>query len=334
MAELVSILIAAYNAEKWISETIQSALDQTWPDKEIIVVDDGSTDNTLLAAGRFEAAGVRIIRQGNRGASAARNAALGHARGDYIQWLDADDLLAPDKIERQLEDPAREGNPRILLSGPVGTFYYRTSKAKFVINPCLQQDLHPVDWMLFKLGMGAWQCPHNWLVSRELTAIAGPWDERLSLDDDGEYFARIMLASEKVRFVRGAVSYYRVCSTCGVSRSFSGKAMESAFLSAELTIDHVLRVEDSARTREAALKFLGRWFAQFYHAGESALMAEAETLARELGGSLEPRADWKFLFVRKLFGPRPANSLKNLVWRAGVLARRNVDRLFSVMFGS
>src|ERR1700746_3048195 len=104
MKPLVSILIPAFNAEKWIADTLRSALGQTWERKEIIVVDDGSSDQTLAIARRFESEfdSLRVIAQRNQGAAAARNTALSHSQGDYIQWLDADDLLARDKIATQL----------------------------------------------------------------------------------------------------------------------------------------------------------------------------------------------------------------------------------------
>src|SRR5206468_12705012 len=95
----VSILIPAYNAENWIADTLESAIAQAWPHKEIIVVDDGSTDETLAIARRFEPKGVRVVTQPNQGAAAARNKAFSLSRGDYIQWLDADDLLSRDKVK-------------------------------------------------------------------------------------------------------------------------------------------------------------------------------------------------------------------------------------------
>src|SRR5713101_6428833 len=100
---LVSILIPAYNAQSWIGETLQSAISQTWDRKEIIVVDDGSKDDTLAIARQFESCGVRVVTQKNQGAAAARNKAFSLSQGDFIQWLDADDLLASDKITKQLE---------------------------------------------------------------------------------------------------------------------------------------------------------------------------------------------------------------------------------------
>ena len=102
MKPLVSILIPAYNAAEYIAATLESAVAQTWPHREIIVVNDGSRDRTLEIARSFEPRGVTVVTQSNQGAAAARNAALKASRGDYIQWLDADDLLAPEKIARQI----------------------------------------------------------------------------------------------------------------------------------------------------------------------------------------------------------------------------------------
>jgi len=108
MTPLVSILIPAYNAERWIAETIRSALGQTWPNKEIIVVDDGSTDQTVRVAQQFASKSVSIVSQKNQGAAAARNKAFELCQGDYVQWLDADDLLSPDKIAYQMRAAGRQ----------------------------------------------------------------------------------------------------------------------------------------------------------------------------------------------------------------------------------
>ncbi|HND63118.1 MAG TPA: glycosyltransferase family A protein, partial [Opitutaceae bacterium] len=102
MPPLVSILIPCHNAARWLRPTLESALAQDWDQCEIIVVDDGSTDGSTALALEFVPRGVRVIAQTNQGASAARNHAIREARGDYFQFLDADDLLSPGKIRAQL----------------------------------------------------------------------------------------------------------------------------------------------------------------------------------------------------------------------------------------
>src|SRR3989475_12805478 len=151
MKPLVSILIPAFDAQDWVADTITSAVRQTWPRKEIIVVDDGSRDHTLSIARQFAAKEVSVVTQANQGPSAARNKALSVCQGDYIQWLDADDLLAPDKIPRQMEAIERCQSKRTLFSSSWGYFFYRLKRAEFNPTP-LWCDLSPVEWLIRKLG--------------------------------------------------------------------------------------------------------------------------------------------------------------------------------------
>src|SRR6266568_6487042 len=98
----VSILIPCHNAERWVAQAVESALAQTWLQKEVLVVDDGSQDGSLDAIKKF---GDRIRWETgpNRGGNHTRNRLLELARGEWLQYLDADDYLLPDKIERQVE---------------------------------------------------------------------------------------------------------------------------------------------------------------------------------------------------------------------------------------
>ena len=116
MKPLVSILIAAYNAERTIADTLKSAIGQTWPRKEVILVDDGSTDRTAEVVRQFK--DVILVSTKNQGLSAAINHGFPLTQGDYIQYLDADDLLVPDKIERQLAALREFDSARLLLSLP------------------------------------------------------------------------------------------------------------------------------------------------------------------------------------------------------------------------
>lgn len=100
-ASLVSIIIPCFNAERYIADAIRSSLEQTYPHKEVIVIDDGSTDNSLDVIKKF--GGSIIWETGpNKGACAARNRGLQLAKGERIQFLDADDWLYPQKLERQM----------------------------------------------------------------------------------------------------------------------------------------------------------------------------------------------------------------------------------------
>src|SRR5438128_407526 len=114
---LVSILIPGYKSEKSIKATLDAVLNQDYSRTEIILVTEDSHDPTVDIARAFEAKDVNIIDQLNAGGPAARNVALAQAQGDYIQWLDHDDLLAPNKISEQVRHLESIGSDRVLLSG-------------------------------------------------------------------------------------------------------------------------------------------------------------------------------------------------------------------------
>ena len=308
MPNLVSILIPAYNVEKWIKDSINSALSQTWPRKEIILVNDGSRDKSLTIAKQFESKTVKVISQENKGASAARNKALEYAQGDYIQWLDADDLLDSNKIYEQMKAVDSDPNDETLYSSPYGTFYLHVEKSRFVPN-ALWEDLAPVEWMLSKFAGGFWMNPAGWLVSRRLTEKAGPWDTRLCRDIDGEYFCRVVAASKSIKFVQEAKCYYRQWGFSQVSRNTSEDAYNSLLLATRLSIECLRSLEDSERTRRASLIFLQRECQDFYP-DHSDLLTETNALAFELGGQLMvPSVGWKLEVMRRLFGWKMAKKV-------------------------
>jgi glycosyltransferase involved in cell wall biosynthesis len=307
---LVSILIPAYNSQDWIAETIKSALAQTWRRREIIVVDDGSTDRTFEIAKQFESDSVHVLTQTNQGAAAARNTAYALSRGDYIQWLDADDVLAPEKIERQVCILRDDISKRTLLSGAWAYFIYRQRKARF-LPTLLWADLSPLEWLMRKMAHNLHMQTDNWLVSRELSEAAGPWDIRLWRDNDGEYFCRVLLASDGIRFIPEARSFYRSAGFKSVSYiAGSNKKLESLFLSMNLHIRYLRSMEDSARTRSACVTYIRNWLHEFYPYRLD-LADQLKSLCVELGGPTDdPRLSWKYNWLIGLFGWKAARRVQ------------------------
>src|SRR4051812_34634741 len=97
---LISIVIPVYNGEAFMEQAIESALGQTWPRTEVVVVDDGSSDQSAEIAASYP---VKLVKQGNEGVAAARNRGVDEAEGDLLSFLDQDDMIRPEKLERQLE---------------------------------------------------------------------------------------------------------------------------------------------------------------------------------------------------------------------------------------
>jgi glycosyltransferase involved in cell wall biosynthesis len=326
MNPLVSILIPAYNAEDSIADTLRSAIDQTWARKEIIVVDDGSTDGTVEVVKLVATKQVTVVSTANQGLSAAVNHAYRLSQGDYIQELDADDLMAPDKIERQLAALRETDSKRILLSSPWAHFYYRTSAAQFIRNS-LWQDLSPLEWLLRKMGENLHMQNATWLVSREIAEAAGPWDTSLHYDQDGEYFARVLLASEGTRFVPEGRVFYRVND--GNRISFIGKSKKkrkSLLRSMKLHIQYLRSLEDSERVRKACLTYMQNWFGNFYP-DQSELAEELQAIAAELQGHLEiPKFRRKYAWMEPLFGRRSASWAQTVMPELNMRLKRKWDK--------
>ncbi len=327
---LVSILIPAFNAQETVSHTLRSALNQTWKNIETIIVDDGSADATVKIAESFRSKGVKVFHQDRGGAAAARNKALSHASGDYIQWLDADDLLAPNKILLQIQ-ALPDQRKRTLLSSAWGSFLHRTSHAQFAPSG-LWQNLKPVEWLFCKMDQNVYMQTGSWLVTRELTEAAGPWDTRLLSDDDGEYFCRVLLASDGVHFVPGAKIYYRSPGMAfgGLSCvGLSDRKLEAHWLSMKLHIDYLRSLEDSERVHRACINFLQASMLYFYPE-RSDIVEQSQRLAAELGGSVyPPNLSWKYSWIKELFGWKCAKRGRELLLKARWSMTRRVDRFLS-----
>lgn len=315
MKPLVSILIPVYNAEQWLAETLESALAQTWQSKEIIIVDDGSTDNTLAIAKTFESPIVKVVSQENRGQSAAENRALQEAQGDFIEYLDADDLLAPDKIERQIKllgDPSSE----FVAAGEWARFYKSPKEALFIPQP-VWADMAPVDWLVC-----AWEGHYmmhgaGWLIPRKIAERSGPWNESLSLINDFDYFSRVLLASQGVKFCWGAKTYYRSGISTSLSGSKSSVAWKSAFSSLELGTNNLLARENSPRTRHACATTFQRFVYEVYPDMPD-LGKNAEAKVEQLGGSeVKPYGGSMFQLLSHIVGWKQAKRIHKLAYRYG-----------------
>jgi len=327
MKPLVSILIPAYNSEKWIGDTLRSAIAQTWASKEIIVVDDGSSDQTATIARQFEADGVRVVTQKNQGAATARNTAFSLSQGDYIQWLDADDLLSPDKIERQVAVAEQVGSRRTLISCGWGQFIYRYYRAEFISTP-LWCDLSRTEWLLRKMGQNLHMQTATWLTSRELSEAAGPWNPAMKGDDDGEYFCRVLLQSDGVRFVPGPRVYYRASGTGSLHYIGNSNSKQNAqWHSMQLHIGYLRSLEDTPRVRAACVTYMQNWLG-FFFPERPDLLKEMQNAAHELGGELQmPRLSWKYSWIESLFGLGLARRAQILLPRYRFLFLRFCDKM-------
>ncbi len=326
MGVLVSTCIPCRNADRFLAETLDSVLAQNGEIGETIVVDGGSSDRSVAVARSFERHGVRVISEGTPNAAASRNRAFQEAKGTFVRFLDADDLLAPDTTALQLERLRGAGG--CIASSEWGRFYL--SPADYRAQPdATWCDLSPVDWLAhaFRGARPMMQCG-MFLIPRELIEGAGGWDERLTLIDDFEFFTRLFLCAEEIRFTPGARLLYRSGNERSLSAQRSKAHAESAFLSIQLALDRLLAAENSPRTRTAAAD-VWQAFAYDFAAEQADLAEQAATRSAELGGSDLPFPGGPIpQAIARLLGWRFARRLQARVHAVGYLAwhRRRLAR--------
>jgi glycosyltransferase involved in cell wall biosynthesis len=258
----VSVCIPVYNCEAYVAETIRSVLGQTYRNIEIIVVDDGSSDSSLQVLKAFGGR-INLLRQKNRGASAARNAAWTVAKGAYIQFLDADDILSADKIELQVA-ALRNASDHVAVCH---TVFFKREEDRLK-TPVQENELlfinssqDPVDFMVRLWGgynFRAWMVQTNaWLLPRQIIERFGGWDETLTLDDDGEFFARMVLNAKGV-IKTGGLNYYRKHAVHkeNLSERKSTESLNSYFHSVLRKKQYLLEKRNDEPARKAAYYLL------------------------------------------------------------------------------
>lgn len=310
----VSIIIPLHNAEAYAEEAIRSAINQTWPNKEIVVVDDGSTDGSLAVAKKMESEMVRIFQIPPTTASAARNFGISKTSGDYIQFLDADDILSDDKIELQMSQLI-SNTGEYISSCPWGKFKADTTEASFAEQD-IWRETDAVEWLVKAWSGRGMMHSVCWLIPRSILSLSGTWNESLSLHDDGEFFCRVMLHSKGMLFCDQAKVFYRVTPN-SLSKRRNYMAAQSALKTYSLYKEHVLpRRDDSIVRRALANNFLQ--FLYEFHPGYPDLLEAAESEIRNLGFSKVPIYDCGgkiFSRASRVLGFKNALELRRLLSR-------------------
>lgn len=195
---LVSIILPCFNAERYVTEAIESALSQTYPETEVIVVDDGSTDASPERIAAFGGR-IRAVRTANRGAPAARNRGLALAAGTYIQFLDADDALFPEKLARAL--PAFSETSADVVFGDTCSVFEHEGEAVCHRGPAYPW---PVADMAAELVRTNIQTSRG-VYRREILERAGGFNEGLERAQDYEFHFRLAVCGARFHYLPGVV---------------------------------------------------------------------------------------------------------------------------------
>jgi len=200
----VSVIIPCFNAERWIRQALQSVATQGLDNVETIVIDDGSTDESAKIIEK-EFPCVNLVKTKHQGASRARNVGTELAKGEFIQYLDADDMLAPDKLKIQIGALSKSGAD--VAYGDWKEMIYQ-SDGSFKSGRVRDAEITgPLDIAFFT---DAWNPIHSYLFRHSIVERVGGWNEGLPIIQDARFVLDCALQGAKFVYCKGTMAYYTV----------------------------------------------------------------------------------------------------------------------------
>lgn len=212
---LISIIIPTYNRANVLEQTLDSVLRQTYTNWECILVDDGSTDATDTIVTEYCRQDSRFQyykrpKERLKGGNVCRNLGFELSKGTFIKWLDSDDLLSDDLLLSQVNAVSASLENKYVLATSKWNYFTETTKD---VTPKIKQINKNYDTgfdLIYDFGMyNAFLPPHVYLVRRELIIKSGLWNESLSINQDGEFFTRVLLNATKVIHAEDGMAFYR-----------------------------------------------------------------------------------------------------------------------------
>lgn len=237
MKPLVSIIIPTFNRANLIGETLDSVIAQTYENWECFVIDDGSTDETVKIVNLYVKKENRIkllIRPSNRkkGASTCRNIGLENAKGEYIQFLDSDDIISNNKLSAQVKLLQNE-NSNCIATCKWGRFKRDINKdIELYENFDSYKSFDDIELFLNSLISSKGYFPiHSYLINHSLIKKIGKWNEILTLNDDGEFMMRVIADTDKICYSENGLAYYRWTNEDNLSSFNKLISVENAIIS-------------------------------------------------------------------------------------------------------
>lgn len=249
----VSVIIPLYNTEAFIGKTVQSVLDQTYPNFEVLIVNDQSSDRSIEICQQFQDERIQILHQPNRGPSAARNLGIRHATGDFVAFLDSDDLWRPDKLEKQVAHLNQR--PTVGISFTRSAFIDQTDKPLSYYQMPRLTDI-TLDHLFCRNPISNGSAPMLRREVLEAIQYSGTWqgevetcyfDPDLLRSEDIECWLRIGLQTQwQIEGIPEALTLYRVSS--------GGSSLSSSVMKHLEDFEKMV-----AKTRLYAPDFIAQW---------------------------------------------------------------------------
>lgn len=260
---MVSILIPNYNKASYLSETLESVLAQNYSDWECIIVDDHSTDGSWEILEKYSGQDPRfkIFKrpiERKQGGNAARNFAFENSKGEYIQWLDSDDLIHKNKISEQVSDIQSLGDMSISVANwkwieSTADIEQENDSAKNVPNLESRLEQYPdegLDLVLWLFKNKIFIPIHSYLFKADLLRKSGLWNEDLIQNQDGEFMVRVLLNCKKIYYLHSVYTYYRRPDSNHLSKQITFGSWDSWYDSYILCDEAVLKIKDNPEVRK------------------------------------------------------------------------------------
>ncbi|WP_428328408.1 glycosyltransferase family 2 protein [Mucilaginibacter sp.] len=282
---LISICMPAYNCGPFIQQTLACLCAQSYSNIEIIVVNDGSTDDTRAQIESITDQRITLINLTNGGAAKARNIAYQHSKGKYIIFFDADDHVKPDFILQQVKKINDLDDVVVLADW--GRFYGDDFNS-FVKEANTYDELFFEDWINDHWhNNDPMTTPGRVIIPKKIVEQAGPWNESLNLNDDLEFYSRVFLKAKKILFNHNATFYYR-SGIKGLSSKKGSNAYLSLYKSIQLSTELILaHFGDNAHIKQSCAN-LWQGFVHEVYPYENELTRKAEQNIKALGGANLP----------------------------------------------
>lgn len=308
----VSIIIPLHNAESYIGEAVDSCLNQTYANIEVIVVENGSNDGSWNIISNYKDSRISRFQIEASSATVARNYGYKKSTGNYIMFLDADDVLSNNKIEDQIKFIEQYGESTI-VSCAWGMFNNHVANAKFNKSLVWRNYEKPIEWLIDSWTGGGMMQTACWLTHRNLIEKAGLWDETLKKNpnDDGDFFCRVLLKAERILFAEKSKVYYRMPTSKNVSENRSNTAVASLLGSFYSYQNEILKVEESKRVRTALAYNYSRFIYEFYPQHKQ-LIQQAQAHIKALGVTTPIVGGQKFQKLAQCIGFYNALRLREL----------------------
>jgi glycosyltransferase involved in cell wall biosynthesis len=308
----VSVIISCYNSSSFLEDSINSVINQSFKELEIIIINDGSTDDTDVKISKFLDSRIKYYKIPRAGQSAALNFGLSVSSGDYIKFFDSDDIMNTTHIEDQLN--AIKGSKTTIASCSWSRFYNNNLSDSVLRPESVWKDMESFEWLKQALSQKNDMMPGwLWLIPRNILEITKAWDVALTLNNDFVFSTKLLLNTSNVKFVNSAHIYYRSGNNISLSNQKDENSFKKIILATDIAVNLILSREHTVQTRLICANRYQKLVYQFYSMYPNLILG-INTKIYQLGGSnIKPQLGGKTKYISYIIGWKNTFRIKAVI---------------------